>query len=325
MNRDVKIYVAGHSGLLGSALVRMLQDQGYDNVVTRSRAEMDLTDRPAVEAFLRAERPEYVFLAAGKVGGIWANDSYPAEFIYTNLAIQTSVVHGAYLAGVRRLVFFGSNCAYPKECSQPMREEYLLSGVLEPTSEPFAVAKLAGMKMCEAYNRQYGTCFVTLIPPTLYGPNDSFDSRASHVLSALIDRFEKAKDAGEDSVVVWGSGTPRREFLYVDDMADACLFVMNMDEGALADTLGRSGWVLNVGSGSDLTVMELAHLVRRVIGFSVNLVPDPSRPDGAARKLLDSGRIRQLGWSARFSLEEGVQKTYRWYLSHRPKVADGLR
>lgn len=324
MNRQARIYVAGHRGLVGSALVRRMQAHAYTNIITRNHAELDLTDLASVRSFFELERPEYVFLAAAKVGGIQANSTYPAEFIQINLAIQTSVIHAAYLTGARRLVFFGSTCAYPGDCPQPMREEHLGSGYLEPTSEPYAIAKIAGMKMCQAYNRQYGTCFFSLIPATLYGPNDNFDARTSHVLSALLARFHQAKQAGQDSVVVWGSGAPRREFLYVDDLADACIFLMALEENRLRAAFQESGWVLNVGCGEDLTVMELASTIQQVVGFQGQTCTDPSRPDGAARKLLDSSKVRRLGWTPKVPLAEGIQRTYSWYQDRGSKVSDAV-
>ena len=321
MNQQSRIFVAGHRGLVGSALLRRaVEQQNHANVITRTRAELDLTDQAAVASFFQDQRPEYVLLAAAKVGGIHANSKYPAEFIQTNLAIQNAVIHEAYRAGVKRLVFFGSTCTYPKECPQPMKEEYLGSGPLERTSEAYAVAKVAGMKMCEAYNRQYGTYFLSLIPATLYGPNDNFDSQTSHVLSALIARFHEAKDSGQDSVEIWGTGTPRREFLYVDDLADACIFLMDMPDQELRAAYEPSGWVLNAGSGEDLTIMELASTICSAVGFKGEIRTDPSRPDGAARKVLDSSKMKNLGWTARVPLVEGIQESYRWYQRRPQKV-----
>lgn len=325
MKRDARVYVAGHRGLVGSALIRQLEAQGYVNLVTRSRTELDLTDPAAVKAFFQRERPEYVFLAAARVGGIWANQSYPAEFIYTNLAIETSVIHSAYLAGVKRLIFFGSNCVYPQQCPQPMKEEYLLTDRLESTSEPYAVAKIAGMKMCEAYNRQYGTCFLSLIPPTVFGPNDSFDADTSHVLSALVRKCHEANQVDGDRVVIWGSGNQRREFIYVDDLARACVFVMNLEDGSLQSAAQECGWVLNAGTGDDLTIRELASVIQHVVGFEREIEPDLSRPDGAPRKLLDSSRLLRLGWSPKVSLREGIERTYEWYLSTQKALGHGVR
>jgi len=313
MEKQARIYVAGHRGLVGSALMRRLQADGYTNLITRAHAELDLTDQAKVEDFFKRERPEYVFLAAAKVGGIWANQTYPAEFIYNNLMIQTSVIHTAYLSGVKKLIFFGSTCAYPKECPQPMREKYLLSNYLEPTSEPYAIAKIAGMNMCEAYNRQYGTCFISIIPATLYGPNENFDLETSHVLSALICKFHEAKRGKRDSVVIWGSGIPTREFLYVDDLVDACILLMKLEESVLRPVIEDSGFVINVGSGYDISIMDLAFLIKDIVGCEREPVLDTGKPDGTPRKLLDSHRIMQLGWSPRMSLEEGIRETYEWY------------
>lgn len=324
MNKESRVYVAGHRGLVGSALVRSLRAQGYSNVITRTHPQLDLADPTRVQAFLQQEKPEYVFLAAAKVGGIQANSTYPAEFIHDNLAIQTSVIHAAYLAGVNRLIFFGSNCAYPKDTPQPMREKYLGSGPLEPTSEPYAVSKIAGMKMCEAYNLQYGTCFIPVIPSTLYGPNDNFDPNMSHVLSALLARYHQAKQAGQTTVVVWGSGRPRREFLYVDDLADACIFLMNLDHAALQAASSNSGWVINIGSSNDVSITDLASTIQQVVGFEGETENDSSRPDGAPQKLLDSTKITGLGWSPAVSLEAGIQRTYAWYKGAETKVAGEL-
>ena len=315
MNKNSKIYIAGHRGLVGSALLRRLQARGYTNIVTRTHAELELTGQARVREFFGKEQPEYVFLAAAKVGGIQANLAQPAEFIHTNLAIQTSVIDAAHVTGVKRLIFFGSNCTYPRECPQPMREEYLLTGPLEPSSEVYAVAKISGMKMCDAYNRQYGTCFLSVIPATLYGPNDNFDSETSHVLSALLARFHRAREANEGEAIIWGSGRPRREFLYVDDLADACIFLATLDEAELRTAIEDCGWVLNCGSREDLAISELASLIKRAVGFQGEIQTDLSRPDGAARKLLDSSKIARLGWSPRVSLTDGIAMTYSWYRS----------
>jgi len=306
MDRAARIYVAGHGGLVGSALVRLLESQGYANLLVRTRRELDLTRPPEVEGFFRQEKPEYVFLAAAQVGGIVANSSSPADFIRNNLLIQVSSIHAAFLAGVKRLVFFGSACLYPRVCPQPMREEHLLTGPPEPTSAAYAAAKLAGLEMCQAYNRQHGTEFVTVIPATLYGPRDNFDPDRSHVLSALLRRFHEGRSAS--SVTVWGTGRPVREFLYVDDLADACLFLMNL-KGPLPAS------PINVGTGKGTTVRELAEAIGAVTGFRGSLRFDPTKPDGAPEKVLDSSRMRDLGWSSRTSLQEGLQRTYEWYLS----------
>jgi len=320
IGKESKIYVAGHSGMVGSALVERLQSQGYANIITRTHSELDLTDQAGVLSFLQAEQPDCVYLAAAKVGGIHANSTYPAEFIQTNLAIQNSVIHASYLVGVSRLMFFGSTCTFPNDCPQPMREEDSGTGNLEPTSEPYATAKLAGMKMIEAYNRQYGTYYTSLIPATLYGPNDNFDSETSHVMSALIGRIHDAKASGQDSVVIWGTGTPRREFLYIDDLADACIFLMGLPDEQLKQAFEPKGWVLNAGVGDDLTILELALAIKQAVGFTGEVLTDPSRPDGAPRKLLNSHRINELGWSPNISLEEGIAMTYAWYLKSRIKT-----
>ena len=307
MEQDAKIYVAGHRGLVGSAIVRQLRNQGYENLLLRTRVELDLTSQLEVRGFFRSETPDYVFLAAAKVGGIHANDTYPADFIVDNLAIELNVIRAAYKNGVKRLLFLGSSCIYPKQAPQPLREEYLLTGPLEPTNEPYAVAKIAGIKMCESYNRQYGSEFVSVMPTNLYGPNDNFDLENSHVLPALIRKFHEAKERGDDKVVVWGTGSPRREFLYVDDMAAACVFVMN-----------REGYtdMVNIGVGEDIQIRDLARLVGEVVGFEGEIVFDPGKPDGTPRKLLDVSRLQALGWSAKTGLREGIEETYRWYLKN---------
>lgn len=307
MEQDAKIYVAGHRGLVGSAIVRQLRNQGYENLLLRTRVELDLTSQLEVRGFFRSETPDYVFLAAAKVGGIHANDTYPADFIVDNLAIELNVIRAAYKNGVKRLLFLGSSCIYPKQAPQPLREEYLLTGPLEPTNEPYAVAKIAGIKMCESYNRQYGSEFVSVMPTNLYGPNDNFDLENSHVLPALIRKFHEAKERGDDKVIVWGTGSPRREFLYVDDMAAACVFVMNRD--------GYTDMV-NIGVGEDIQIRDLARLVGEVVGFEGEIVFDPDKPDGTPRKLLDVSRLQALGWSAKTGLREGIEETYRWYLKN---------
>ncbi len=307
MEKNAKIYVAGHRGLVGAAIVKQLQKGGYENLLLRTRVELDLTSQAEVREFFRCENPEYVFLAAAKVGGIHANDTYPADFIVDNLAIELNVISAAHAVGVKRLLFLGSSCIYPKHCPQPMKEAHLLTGLLEPTNEPYAVAKIAGIKMCEAYNRQYGTEFVSVMPTNLYGPNDNFDLQNSHVLPALIRKFHEAKVRGEGQVVVWGTGSPRREFLYVDDMAEACVFVMNRD--------GYTDMV-NIGVGEDIRIGGLARLVGEVVGFEGELVFDTDKPDGTPRKLLDVGRLNDLGWSAKTGLRQGIEETYRWYLEN---------
>lgn len=304
MNKSDKIFVAGHRGLVGSAIVRRLEGEGYSRVLTRSRAELDLANQGAVRRFFEAERPEYVFLAAAKVGGIRANDAYPADFIRDNLLIQTHVIDAAYRAGTRKLLFLGSSCIYPRLAPQPMKEEYLLTGPLEPTNEWYAVAKIAGIKMCQAYRRQHGFNAISLMPTNLYGPGDNFDLQNSHVLPALIRKFHEAKATGIGEVTVWGTGTPRREFLHVDDLADAAVFLMNRYDGAE---------IVNVGVGEDVSIRELATLIKEVAGFEGELVFDASKPDGAPRKLLDVTRLTRLGWRARIALPEGVRSTYGWY------------
>jgi len=308
MQRESRIYVAGHRGLVGSAIVRRLMAGGYSNLITRTHAELDLTDQAAVEKFFRAEMPEYVFLAAAKVGGIHANNTYPAEFIYANLAIETNIIHSAYLTAVRKLLFLGSSCIYPKHAPQPMNEEYLLTGPLEPTNEPYALAKIAGIKMCAAYNRQYGTDYLSVMPTNLYGLGDNYDLQNSHVLPALIRKMHEAKLRGDQEVTVWGTGTPRREFLYCDDLADACVFLM--ENHAAADV----GEFINIGVGTDLTIHELARLVAQVVGFHGQVVFDTSKPDGTPQKLLDVSRITRLGWRAKTALKDGIVLTFRDYL-----------
>ena len=322
MNSNAKIYIAGHRGLVGSALMRCLQAQGYTNIVTRTHSELDLTDRVLTEAFFATEEPEYVFLAAAKVGGIHANNIYPGEFIFTNLAIQTNVIHAAYLSGVERLLFLGSSCIYPRDCPQPIKEEYLLTGPLESTNRPYAIAKIAGVEQCWSYNRQYGTKFLAAMPTNLYGPGDNYDLVNSHVIPALIRKFHEAKEHGEKEVVVWGTGTPRREFLYSDDMADACLFLMNRSDEEFSRLLWPTGSpresvdtglapLINIGSGVDSTIRELAECVREEVGYAGTVVFDTSKPDGAPRKLLDTSRLSTLGWSAEFTVKEGLKKTYQ--------------
>jgi len=315
MDTSAKIFVAGSKGLVGSALVRQLTSRGYTNLVLPEINDLDLTDQQAVTDFFRRETPEYVFLAAAKVGGIHANNTYPAEFIYLNLAIQNNVIHQSYLHGVKRLLFLGSSCIYPQLAPQPMKEEHLLTGLLEPTNEPYAIAKIAGIKMCESYNRQYGTRFIAVMPTNLYGPGDNFHPENSHVLPALIRRFHEAKQHNAPEVVVWGSGTPRRELLYVDDMAGGCMHLMELADAQITPELLSypKPCFVNLGTGEDVTIRELAETVKRVVGFEGELVFDASKPDGTPRKLQDVGRMHGLGWRHEIGLEEGIRRTYRWY------------
>jgi len=308
MDLNAKIYVAGHRGLVGSAIMRRLQAGGYSNLITRDHTELDLTDQRAVQQFYAAEKPDYVFVAAAKVGGIHANNTYPADFIYLNLMIECNLIHGAYQHGVKKLLFLGSTCIYPKLAPQPMKEEHLLTGPLEPTNEPYAVAKIAGIKMCSAYNRQYGTNFMSVMPTNLYGPNDNYHPQDSHVLPALIRRMHEAKMRGDKQVSVWGTGNARREFLASDDMADACVFLMERFD---AKDLGE---FINIGFGHDMTIREMVEVVAKVVGFTGELVFDTTKPDGAPRKLVDSSRLAALGWKPRVSFEQGLRAAYADYL-----------
>lgn len=309
MDKAAKIYVAGHRGLVGSAIVRQLEREGFGNLVTRTSAQLDLRDQGASSAFFQEERPDYVFLAAAKVGGIVANNSYPADFIYDNLMIQNNVIHASYQNGVTKLLLLGSSCIYPRLAPQPIREDSLLTGPLEPTNEPYAIAKIAGIKMCQSYNRQYGTRFICAMPTNLYGPNDNFDLTTSHVLPALMRKFHEAKVAGAAEVTVWGSGTPYREFVHVDDVAQASLFLMQQYEE----------WdPINVGSGVELTIGELAQKIGQVVGFTGGIRFDSSKPDGTPRKLCDVSKIHGLGWQHRIDLDAGLKDTYAWYLANRP-------
>ncbi|HXZ48159.1 MAG TPA: GDP-L-fucose synthase [Usitatibacter sp.] len=314
MDWNAKIFVAGHRGMAGSAIVRSLARRGATNVVTRSHADLDLTSQAAVGEFLAAERPRIVVLAAAKVGGIHANDAYPAEFIYENLMIEANVIHQAWRSGVRELLFLGSSCIYPRLAAQPMREEALLTGTLEPTNEPYAVAKIAGIKLCESYNRQHGTDYRSVMPTNLYGPGDNYHPEESHVIPALIRRFHEAKEARAPKVTIWGTGTPRREFLYVDDMAEACVHVMALDRATYEASTGPMLSHINVGTGEEVTIAELAALVARTVGFEGRIEHDATKPDGAPRKLLDAGRLRSLGWAPRVGLAEGLARAYRDFL-----------
>jgi len=357
METDSRIFVAGHKGLVGSAITRKLQSEGYSNLVLRSHKELELMRQAEVEAFFKAEKPEYVFLAAAKVGGIMANNTCPAEFIYENLLVQSNVIHASYEAGVKKLLFLGSSCIYPRECPQPMKEEYLLSGKLEPTNEPYAIAKIAGIRMCQSYNRQYGTKFVSVMPTNVYGPGDNFDLETSHALPALIRKFHEAKireanlpevggrrleaedkpkgitsdlkrsapptsserserSSNSSFVTIWGTGTPRREFLHVDDLADACLFIMkHYDENEM----------INIGVGKDITISELSEVIMQIVEFNGEIRYDNSKPDGTPRKLLDVGKLKRLGWQPKISLRQGIEMTYRWYVEEEvpkmPKVS----
>lgn len=316
MNHEAKLYVAGHSGLVGSAIVRALEQAGYKNLIIRTHAELDLTNQTVVRKFFADERPRYVFLAAAKVGGILANSKYPAEFISQNLSMQSNVIESAYKTGVDRLLFLGSSCIYPKFAAQPIQEDSLLSGALEPTNQAYAVAKIAGIEMCGAYNRQYGTRYLAAMPTNLYGPGDNYDLEKSHVIPALIRKMHEAKINDEPEVMLWGTGTPRREFLYSEDLAEASLFLMNLDDSAF-DSLAANesaAPLINVGSGEDQTIRELAELVANVVGFEALLKFDPSKPDGTPRKLLDVSRLSSLGWTPKTSLREGLQIVYQHFL-----------
>jgi GDP-L-fucose synthase len=313
MKLESKVYVAGHRGLAGSAILRRLASTGYSNIVTRTREELDLVSLPAVERFFATEKPDYVFLAAARVGGILANTTYPVEFLRDNLYIELNIIQAAFRHGVKKLLFLGSSCIYPKFAPQPIREESLLTGELEPTNEPYALAKIAGIKLCQAYNSQYGANFISIMPTNLYGPGDNFDLRTSHVLPALMRRFHEAEERNDPSVTVWGSGTPRREFLHVDDLADACVYLMNTYSGSA---------IVNVGVGEDISISELAELIRDVVGYRGRIQYDTTKPDGTPRKLLDVSKLHDLGWEASITLREGLEQTYAWY---RTTYAAGAR
>ena len=313
MNKQDKIYIAGHRGMVGSAILRNLEAAGYSNFVVRTSSELDLRNQQAVADFFAAEKPDYVFLAAAKVGGIIANNTYRADFIYENMMIQSNVIHQAYVHQVKKLLFLGSSCIYPKMAPQPLKEEYLLTGLLEPTNEPYAIAKIAGIKMCDAYRSQYGCNFISVMPTNLYGPNDNYDLKSSHVLPALLRKFITAKNSGAPTVELWGTGSPKREFLHADDLAAACVYLMN--------TYDAEGLV-NIGVGEDVSILELAQLVQKIVGYNGTIATDPSKPDGTPRKLMDVSKLAALGWKAQISLEEGIQRVYEeikdkeWFSIH---------
>ncbi len=320
MDKNARIYIAGHRGLVGSALMRNLRAGGYTNFLTRTHTELDLTSQVAVEAFFAAEKPDYVFLAAARVGGIHANNTYPAEFIRDNLAIQTNIIHAAYQNNVKRLLFLGSSCIYPKLAPQPMKEEHLLTGPLEPTNRPYALAKIAGIEMCWSYNRQYGTQYLAVMPTNLYGPGDNYHPENSHVIPALIRRFHEARLAKAPSVTVWGSGTPRREFLYSEDMADACVYLMNLPNEQFVPLLGQDRNdglppLMNIGVGHDLSIRELAETVKDVVGYQGAIEFDPTKPDGTPRKLMDVGRLNAMGWKAQTGMREGLARAYQDFMA----------
>ncbi len=306
MDRAARVYIAGHNGMVGSALVRRLQQAGYTNILTRTRAELELLDQAATHAFLAQEKPDFIFMAAAIVGGIHANNTLRSDFIYQNLMVEANLIHGAWLAGVQRLCFLGSSCIYPRDCPQPIKEDYLLTGPLEPTNEPYAIAKIAGIKLCESCNRQHGTKYFSVMPTNLYGANDSYDLASSHVLPALIRKAHEAKQRGDNELAVWGSGKPMREFLFVDDLADACVFLMEK---------GITDGFYNVGTGKDVTIRELAEIVMSVVGFAGRIVFDATKPDGTPRKLLDVSRLREIGWQARTPLREGIALAYRDFMA----------
>ena len=311
---NARIFVAGHRGMVGSAIVRRLEALGYRNIITKTRSELDLTNQQQVQSFFQDEKIDQVYLAAAKVGGIHANNTYPAEFIYENLMIECNIIHAAHQAGIQKLLFLGSSCIYPKHAEQPMKEEALLTGTLEPTNEPYAIAKIAGIKLCESYNRQYGRDYRSAMPTNLYGPNDNFHPENSHVIPALIRRFHEASQIGAEEVTIWGTGAPKREFLYVDEMAEASVFLMNLDRGLYKKNTDQSLSHVNVGSGIDCTIRELARTVCDVVGFEGEINFDLTKPDGAPRKLMDTSKLRNLGWESSLPLREGLEKTYSWYV-----------
>jgi GDP-L-fucose synthase len=310
MDKNSKVFIAGHDGLVGSAMMRKLEREGYGNIVFRPISELDLTNQAAVNEFFKAEKPDYIFLCAAKVGGILANSTYPADFIYINIMIAANVIHAAYTHGVKKLLNLGSSCIYPKLAPQPLKEDYLLTGELEPTNEPYAIAKIAAIKLCRYYNQQYGTNYLSVMPTNLYGPNDNFNLQTSHVLPALIRRFHEAKEKGMPAVTLWGTGRPRREFLHVDDLASACVRLMQSSEARVV------GEFVNIGTGRDMTIKELATLVKETVGYQGDMQWDTSKPDGTPQKLLDVGRMESLGWKAEIPLRQGIQDTYGWYLKN---------
>ena len=307
MEKNSRIYVAGHNGLVGSALVRNLNEQGHSNLILKSREELDLQDAKAVADFFETEKPEYVFLAAAKVGGIHANNTFPADFIFQNLQIQNNIIHNAYLHGVKKLLFLGSSCIYPRDCAQPIKEEYFMTGELEKTNEAYAIAKIAGIKMCQAYNKQHGKKFISVMPTNLYGPNDNFDLESSHVLPALLRKFHDAKVSNQKEVVMWGTGSPMREFLYVDDLAAACMHLMNTYE---------ENDIVNIGTGEDIKIKDLAILIKKIVGFKGEITNDTNKPDGTPKKLLNVSKLHSLGWHHKITLEKGLEITYKWFLEN---------
>jgi GDP-L-fucose synthase len=324
MKKDSRIYVAGHRGLVGSSIMRRLAVAGYQNLITRTHAELDLTDQRAVNEFFEKEKPEYVFLAAAKVGGILANNTYPAEFIYQNLAIQTNVIHAAWKSSVQRLLFLGSSCIYPRECPQPIKEEYLLTGALEATNRPYALSKIAGIEMCWSYNRQYGTQYLSVMPTNSYGPGDNYNLNNSHVIPALIRKFDEAKKCEAKEVIVWGSGLPRREFLYCDDLAYACVYLINLPEKGYSNLLGKDNSetgkfeppIVNIGCGEDITIRELAETIKEIVGFKGDIVFDATKPDGTPRKMLDISKLLSTGWKQQTSFQDGLKLSYEYYLKN---------
>ena len=320
MNFDEKIYVAGHLGMVGSAIVTKLSQKGFLNIDVRTRAELDLTNQKDVHNFLKEESPDYVVIAAAKVGGIHANNNYPAEFIYQNLMIEINLIHGSYLAGVNNLLFLGSSCIYPKESFQPIQEEYLLNGILEPTNEPYAISKIAGIKLCESYNRQYGTDYRSVMPTNLYGPNDNFHSENSHVIPALIRRFHEAKVNNDPYVEVWGSGNQLRDFLHVDDMADASTYIMTLDNKILYEIISPMLSHINVGSGEEITIKDISYIIKDIVEYSGEIVFNTKMPDGTYRKLLDISKIESLGWKPVINLQDGLRETYNWFLENNKQL-----